>query len=142
MGQTNDHYAIKNENMVDVNIPLLIFMKAVGVQNGVETPKESEVEIELQKMKKVMEDIRGVLERIIASHDIDKSIHPQISRDFMKEMNSIIRLVRQLPVREERPHNHLTSLSETGHIEECQSEESYSDCSAPRVTKDMYELNE
>lgn len=74
-------------------------MKTVGIQNGVETVKESEVEMELQKMRKVMEDIRGVLDRIIASQDIDKSVHPHISHDFMKEMNNIIRLVRQLPLR-------------------------------------------
>ena len=59
----------------------------------------SEVEQELVKMRKVSSDIRLVLEKILASNEIDCSANQTIVDDLFRELLLVVARVKQLPIK-------------------------------------------
>jgi hypothetical protein len=50
-------------------------------------------------MKKVNCDIRIVLEKVLASTDIERGVSPSIANDLLNELSLVSQRVRQLPLK-------------------------------------------
>jgi|JI9StandDraft_1071089.scaffolds.fasta_scaffold113659_1 hypothetical protein len=112
----------------------------------------TEVEQELTKMRKVGQDIRLVLEKILSSNDIDRSVSQNIVDDLLVELQLVIARVKQLPIKS-LPTKPTADNSENGASNEPNTQritehgsDSEIGSSARRQRKvmlsDMYDLNQ
>ena len=107
----------------------------------------SEVEQELIKMRKVSNDIRLVLEKILASNGIDRSANQNIVDDLLRELQLVVARVKQLPIKTtlEYSENATSNEPNTQRITEHGSDSEVGSSARKQrkvLLSDMYDLNQ